>query len=325
MECESEIAQLRERVKGSRTGVDVEKFELCHREIRNELLLKRSQVVQLKKELDNSNSKVFELSRQLEANKSILKETEFSLKLALNKSKILEEKMKEINESHTTLKLKEEMRMSETQILNENIQKIAHEKQCLAREVEDLKDKLKYSRAFQDELEDRQCKINALTAKIRESTDKLENEHQFVEELNKKSQSAEEFKNACHLLSQENSKLRNEYIKLENAYIENYAKYETLNNWITRQKTTNQWNILEKIKFLQSESYCKNLQQKNSEYEQTIAKLSRTLDQEIEANSKLILQNEAYEDRIRDLEEKLHMVKIEKKERELDEDVIEIE
>ncbi|EFA03184.2 hypothetical protein TcasGA2_TC013104 [Tribolium castaneum] len=253
MECESEIAQLRERVKGSRTGVDVEKFELCHREIRNELLLKRSQVVQLKKELDNSNSKVFELSRQLEANKSILKETEFSLKLALNKSKILEEKMKEINESHTTLKLKEEMRMSETQILNENIQKIAHEKQCLAREVEDLKDKLKYSRAFQDELEDRQCKINALTAKIRESTDKLENEHQFVEELNKKSQSAEEFKNACHLLSQENSKLRNEYIKLENAYIENYAKYETLNNWITRQKTTNQWNILEKIKFLQSE------------------------------------------------------------------------
>lgn len=58
--------------------------------------------------------------------------------------------------------------MSETKILNENLQKVSLEKQRLSQEVEELKDKLKYSRAFQDDLEDRQCKINALLAKNKE-------------------------------------------------------------------------------------------------------------------------------------------------------------
>jgi hypothetical protein len=52
------------------------------------------------------------LNRQLEANRSTQKETEFNLKLALKKSASVEEKLKEINEWYTDLKLKEEMRVS---------------------------------------------------------------------------------------------------------------------------------------------------------------------------------------------------------------------
>jgi hypothetical protein len=62
--------------------------------------------------LDAANSKIFELNRQLEANRSTQKETEFNLKLALKKSASVEEKLKEINEWYTDLKLKEEMRVS---------------------------------------------------------------------------------------------------------------------------------------------------------------------------------------------------------------------
>jgi hypothetical protein len=62
--------------------------------------------------LDAVNSKIFELNRQLEANRSTQKETEFNLKLALKKSASVEDKLKEINEWYTDLKLKEEMRVS---------------------------------------------------------------------------------------------------------------------------------------------------------------------------------------------------------------------
>jgi hypothetical protein len=62
--------------------------------------------------LDAANSKIFELNRQLEANRSTQKETEFNLKLALKKSASVEDKLKEINEWYTDLKLKEEMRVS---------------------------------------------------------------------------------------------------------------------------------------------------------------------------------------------------------------------
>lgn len=41
MDFGKEIAELREKIKSNRGDADGDKFELCQREIRNELLLKR--------------------------------------------------------------------------------------------------------------------------------------------------------------------------------------------------------------------------------------------------------------------------------------------
>ena len=60
------------------------------------------------------------------------------------------------------------LQLSEIQILSDNIQKMALENHQLSREAEEVKDKLRYSRAFQDELEVRQTKINSTIAKSKE-------------------------------------------------------------------------------------------------------------------------------------------------------------
>jgi hypothetical protein len=52
-------------------------------------------------------------------------------------------------------------------ILNENVVKIAHEKLQLSREVDELNDKVKYSTAFQNELEERQNMINSTMVKTK--------------------------------------------------------------------------------------------------------------------------------------------------------------
>jgi hypothetical protein len=52
-------------------------------------------------------------------------------------------------------------------ILNENVVKIAHEKLQLSREVDELNDKVKYSAAFQNELEERQNMINSTMVKTK--------------------------------------------------------------------------------------------------------------------------------------------------------------
>lgn len=58
-------------------------------------------------------------------------------------------------------------KLSEMSILNENVVKIAHEKLQLSREVDELNDKVKYSAAFQNELEERQNMINSTMVKTK--------------------------------------------------------------------------------------------------------------------------------------------------------------
>ncbi|KAH0819230.1 hypothetical protein GEV33_003560 [Tenebrio molitor] len=311
MDYIKDIAELREKIKSRKTESDFGKIEQYHWEIKNELTLKRDQVFQLKKELDAANSKIFELNRQLEANRSTQKETEFNLKLALKKSASVEEKLKEINEWYTDLKLKEEMRMS---ILNENVVKIAHEKLQLSREADELNDKVKYSAAFQNELEERQNMINSTMVKTKADVEKLENEHLGMIEFEKKLQGAEEFEKLSQQLAQEIKKLKSRYNCLENALIETTAKYEKLSSLLGDQKKTDK-KLLPKIQFLQWEKRCKQFQERNSINEEIIRTLSDTLNQKIELNARLTVQIEKYEDRIEELEKKLTSVKTMKEEK----------
>ncbi|CAH1368948.1 uncharacterized protein MCAP_0864-like isoform X2 [Tenebrio molitor] len=313
MDYIKDIAELREKIKSRKTESDFGKIEQYHWEIKNELTLKRDQVFQLKKELDAANSKIFELNRQLEANRSTQKETEFNLKLALKKSASVEEKLKEINEWYTDLKLKEEMRLSEMSILNENVVKIAHEKLQLSREVDELNDKVKYSAAFQNELEERQNMINSTMVKTKADVEKLENEHLGMIEFEKKLQGAEEFEKLSQQLAQEIKKLKSRYNCLENALIETTAKYEKLSSLLSDQKKTDK--LLPKIQFLQWEKRCKQFQERNSINEEIIRTLSDTLNQKIELNARLTVQIEKYEDRIEELEKKLTSVKTMKEEK----------
>ncbi|XP_063903469.1 coiled-coil domain-containing protein 89-like [Zophobas morio] len=308
MDYLSEIAKLREKINQSSNGLDLDKREQLHREVCNELAFKRDQVSHLKTELQDANSKIFELNRELEVTKSLLKESEFTLKLALKKSSSLEDKLKEMNESYTNLKLKEEMKLSEIQILSDNIQKMALENHQLSREAEEVKDKLRYSRAFQDELEVRQTKINSTIAKISKSAEQLEQEHLRVKELEDKLENSGKFHNLSQLLMKENEKLKKENSKLENTVIENIAKYQRLYKLIKEQKVVNMQheNIMNKIKYLQKESQCKNLQEKNFNNEQINSALTATLNKEIETNARLIHQNEEYEARIQQLEKKIN-------------------
>ncbi|KAJ3633501.1 hypothetical protein MTP99_010443 [Tenebrio molitor] len=314
MDYIKDIAELREKIKSRKTESDFGKIEQYHWEIKNELTLKRDQVFQLKKELDAANSKIFELNRQLEANRSTQKETEFNLKLALKKSASVEEKLKEINEWYTDLKLKEEMRLSEMSILNENVVKIAHEKLQLSREADELNDKVKYSAAFQNELEERQNMINSTMVKTKADVEKLENEHLGMIEFEKKLQGAEEFEKLSQQLAQEIKKLKSRYNCLENALIETTAKYEKLSSLLGDQKKTDK-KLLPKIQFLQWEKRCKQFQERNSINEEIIRTLSDTLNQKIELNARLTVQIEKYEDRIEELEKKLTSVKTMKEEK----------
>ncbi|RZB38978.1 MLP1-like [Asbolus verrucosus] len=310
MDYVKEINELKDKIRSSTSEADFDNINQLQREIKNELLFKRNQVSQLRKELDAANSKIFELNKQLEINKSALKEVEFNFQLAIKKSSSAEEKMKEINESYTKMKLKEEMRTSEINILKENIQKTGHSNYQLTRDLEELQDKMKYYLAFQNELEDRQNKINATLGKMKDGMEKLENEHLKVMEFGKSVNCAEELKNLSQRLFQENEKLKKENVNLENKYIEASAQSEKLTNLIKNHKSVDmhKQNLISKIKFLQWEDRYKELQQKNAANEQLIEALTGTLNQEIETNAKLILKNDVYEAYIAELEMKFEVV-----------------
>lgn len=124
--------------------------------------------MQLKKDLDSSTVKIFDLNHTLESYKSQLKETEFNLKLTTQKSTTFEEKLNELNENCIKMKLKEELKCAELSVLNDKVQQLSREKQLACREVEELKDQLTYYQAFQKELEARQAKIKVDLARTKE-------------------------------------------------------------------------------------------------------------------------------------------------------------